>query len=87
MLRTCTLLLTRIRANFKIVVDVMIAINVVYRVVTYCVWVFLWTYYGKFNLKKISTHVFASSYPLAYPYRADNFVAAATDDILDSSPL
>ena len=32
------------------------------------------------------TYVSVSSYPLAYPYRDDSFVAAATDN-LDSSPL
>lgn len=37
--------------------------------------------------KKSSTHVSVWSYPLAYPYRDDSFVAAATDDIPGSSPL
>lgn len=39
------------------------------------------------KINKNFTYVSVWSYPLAYPYWDDNFVAAATDDNPGSSPL
>ena len=38
------------------------------------------------KIKIIDAYVSVSSYPLAYPYRDDSLVAAATGGILGSSP-